>query len=475
MPDHVILNQVHLQYYLTQYKASLSRLRNGPDHEIYKWKAVKRFQDNWDINASDFPAMLKASLSLTGNLLASVNNFPRSMMEQFADLVPEDVRSMFQTLFDESLDLSRRVMAFEKESERIRQLKPDWNQHYQTPNAISTYLWLRYPEKYYIYKYNIIKDNARKLCGMDMPSGKVDRMLFGFSLYGAIAEALSRDQELVSMSRDSLDADCDPDLANHTMTIDFGYFVSRTELPEQMPPEPGNLPSKGAARSTQTKSLHGIDHNTILYGPPGTGKTYGSALYAVAIMENKPVSAIRSEDYSAVLERYRTYMQQGLIAFTTFHQAYGFEEFIEGIRPVVTQEEKATDGSDISYEIRDGVFKAFCGKAGLPVTTGTDVDLGIGKNPTVWKVSLEATGDNPTRTECMENGHIRIGWDEYGGTISEDTDYRLYGGRNVLKAFYDGMQLGDLVLSCYSGWTIDAIGVITGDPEWRDEYRFISV
>lgn len=70
----------------------------------------------------------------------------------------------------------------------------------------------------------------------------------------------------------------------------------------------------------------------------------------------------------------------------------------------------------------------------------------------------------------MENNHIRIGWDEYGETISDDVDYSKMGGKKVLNAFYNGMQIGDIVMSCYSGRTIDAIGVITGDPEWHDEY-----
>jgi 5-methylcytosine-specific restriction protein B len=96
--------------------------------------------------------------------------------------------------------------------------------------------------------------------------------------------------------------------------------------------------------------------------------------------------------------------------------------------------------------------------------------LGIGKNPTVWKVSLERTGENSTREECMKKGHIRIGFDEYGENISDATEFGERGGSNVLNAFYNRMQIGDIVLSCYSSKTIDAIGVITGEPEWHDEY-----
>lgn len=211
--------------------------------------------------------------------------------------------------------------------------------------------------------------------------------------------------------------------------------------------------------------------NIILFGTPGTGKTYSTVQYAVAIIEEKPLSDIKSEDYGEVFKRYLKYKDDGLIAFTTFHQSFGYEEFIEGIRPVVSSEEKAESVREIEYEVHDGIFKAFCDKAGTPIGGATSVDLGIGKSPTVWKVSLEGTGDNPTRTECMENNHIRIGWDSYGETISDATDYSKDGGRTVLNAFYNRMQIGDIVMSCYSSKTIDAIGVITGEPEWHDEYQ----
>lgn len=220
-----------------------------------------------------------------------------------------------------------------------------------------------------------------------------------------------------------------------------------------------------AARSTK------FPKNIILCGTPGTGKTYSTVLYAVSIIEEKPINAVKAEDYAAVFNRYLKYKDDGLVAFTTFHQSFGYEEFIEGIRPVVSSEENAETGREIEYEVHDGIFKSFCDKAGTPIGGGTSVDLGIGKNPSVWKVSLEGTGDNPTRTECMEKSHIRIGYDGYGENISDATDYSKDGGSTVLNAFYNRMQIGDIVMSCYSSKTVDAIGVIAGEPEWHNEYQ----
>ena len=191
-----------------------------------------------------------------------------------------------------------------------------------------------------------------------------------------------------------------------------------------------------------------IGLNTILYGPPGTGKTYHTVIYAVAIIENKELATVEAEDYAEVLERYNEYKTQGRIEFTTFHQSYGYEEFIEGIKPVIaSDEETGGEAGEIQYSVQPGVFKRFCEKADRPAVADTE-DFGIGENPNIWKVSLYGTGDNPIRTECLKNGHIRIGWDDYGKDITDETDFTAYGGKVVLNAFMNRMQIGDIVLSC---------------------------
>ena len=208
--------------------------------------------------------------------------------------------------------------------------------------------------------------------------------------------------------------------------------------------------------------------NTILYGPPGTGKTYQTVNYAVAIIEGKSLEEVQAENHEKVLERYRQYRQNGRIEFTTFHQSFGYEDFIEGIRPIFA-EDKEEDSGDISYEIADGVFKKFCATAQPPVVDPNQNPYGFSENPTIWKVSLASTGDNPVRDYCMKHGCIRIGWDEYGENITDDMDYYV-GGKTVLNAFLSRMQPGDIILSCYTAYSVDAIGIVTGEPEWHPEF-----
>lgn len=101
---------------------------------------------------------------------------------------------------------------------------------------------------------------------------------------------------------------------------------------------------------------HSIDNNTILYGPPGTGKTYNVAKYAVRVIENKTEEEINEEEYIDIINRYNSYKEEGRVVFITFHQSYSYEEFIEGIKPVMNDKEE----SDIKYRIEDGVFKTLC-------------------------------------------------------------------------------------------------------------------
>ena len=84
------------------------------DNEKFKWEAVKCFQDNWNIDADDFSEMLKRSLAKTYSLLGSMNNFPRGMIEGFAEEVPDKVKMMFIALFDENKDVVERILHFKE-------------------------------------------------------------------------------------------------------------------------------------------------------------------------------------------------------------------------------------------------------------------------------------------------------------------------------------------------------------------------
>lgn len=94
--------------------------------------------------------------------------------------------------------------------------------------------------------------------------------------------------------------------------------------------------------------------NQILYGPPGTGKTYHTIDKALEILGEN----LESRDEKKA--KFDEYVKNGQIVFITFHQSYGYEEFVEGIKPMMSNE---ANSQEIQYEIKDGVFKELCEKA----------------------------------------------------------------------------------------------------------------
>lgn len=207
------------------------------DDEIYKWEAIKHFQDHWNIEAENFGEMFKEATDKTFNLLASGYAYPRGMMINFAKADDAAARQMFRDLFDESRDLAERVDAFQTASEAIRAKYDDgtWRNHYQNTNAISVYLWLRYPEKYYIYKYEVYRDVAAELNSEYRPkrNGSVDSLIGGFKMYDEVCKVISEDAEVVEMFRSAVTDTCYPDPQMRTVTVDVGFYLSRFFLEER--------------------------------------------------------------------------------------------------------------------------------------------------------------------------------------------------------------------------------------------------
>ena len=233
-----MFDQFRLKDVLVQYKQNFVSTQWG--NEKYKWEAVKWFQDNWDVNAQNFPEMLNRSLDKTFNLLASNNNFPKGMIVGFAKAAPEEVRTMFIALFDESKDVYERMNAFKLQSSILLEKYGNGAaQHYQYENAISTYLWLRYPDKYYIYKFGEVKTVSSELeSDYRFKKGAyADNIRNFLRLYDEISAALKEDTELVNLFQSQLTDTCYPDPELKTLTIDVGFYISRYYSQKDVAPD----------------------------------------------------------------------------------------------------------------------------------------------------------------------------------------------------------------------------------------------
>lgn len=185
--------------------------------------------------------------------------------------------------------------------------------------------------------------------------------------------------------------------------------------------------------------------NMILYGPPGTGKTYNTVKYAVAICEEKQLSNYEGMDYAAILEKYNELKAAGRIAFTTFHQSYGYEEFIEGIKPVLDNQ-----GNDsVGYKIEPGIFKQFCDDAQKVEVKNDEFD--IPDDSSVWKVTVRSNA----REDCFKNNRIRINY----GMESDGAHGFVY-----------DVKKGDVILTTDgSRRMINGIAIVESDDAYKME------
>ncbi len=196
--------------------------------------------------------------------------------------------------------------------------------------------------------------------------------------------------------------------------------------------------------------------NTILYGPPGTGKTYSTVKYAVEICD--PEYASTHSKYKELLDRFNELKdKEGRIVFTTFHQSYSYEEFIEGIKPDTDEDNPET----LTYKKESGIFKKFCETARRGKIQ--ESSLPLRENPKVWVVLLDGSGQSELKKYCFSHDEIRIGWPECEDTVTKDTPNLNDKERAILHNFQDRMEIGDIVLIEKNVTSIDGLGVITSD------------
>ena len=140
------------------------------------------------------------------------------------------------------------------------------------------------------------------------------------------------------------------------------------ELSEPLWEEYGKGTSKVETNTPQGDSMpnkpnnqRNIPLNQILYGPPGTGKTYSTINKALEILANYGEIEKIPDNRQKQKEIFDTFVTKGQIEFVTFHQSYGYEEFVEGIKPDL--DSQSAESSNVRYIIKDGIFKQLCNQA----------------------------------------------------------------------------------------------------------------
>jgi hypothetical protein len=229
-----MMNPQLMQDVLNAYNAHFTQLW---PNERFKWEAVKHFQTHWDIEAADFKSMFWQATDKAQTLLTSVNYFPRGMISAYAQHEPHTVRAMFRALFDESHDVVQRIEHFIAQAEVLKQKYFDpKKQSFQNINSVSTYLWLMFPDKYYIYKHSECVAITNYFDTPFKPiRGDYNRNVAGgFHMYDMLVAQIAQDRELIDMYRATLAAEGFADPQLHTLAIDVGFFIYK--YPEKILP-----------------------------------------------------------------------------------------------------------------------------------------------------------------------------------------------------------------------------------------------
>ncbi|MCG6399333.1 AAA family ATPase [Vibrio fluvialis] len=211
----------------------------------------------------------------------------------------------------------------------------------------------------------------------------------------------------------------------------------------------------------QTES---VPLNQILYGPPGTGKTYHTIEAAVNAANPQFIWDSREE----LKGEYDRLVSEKRIRFVTFHQSYGYEEFVEGLCPTTTED------NQIEYFVKPGVFKQICNDA---TASGSKKPLLANSNPRIWKLSIDGVKASKVRKYCFDNNIAAIGWGESGDMSSEQRSgeeenyFEQLGSlaKSSITEFSSRMAKGDIVVCVKGQWAIQAVGIVSGDYQFRKE------
>lgn len=428
-------------------KALIDVFRNGKPFngykEEYKWDLLDR---------SVGKDVLAVFDGLRGE---NVIDNPRtdSVIKYLVENEADKTKVCCQHLTDESVSLNERLAAFKSE---IKALCPSkWKNTANDERTASALLTCVYPATYTFYKDEIYQNICDYFGYTSRKAGK--KYEHFLELVNGFVKSYGEEIQQIMLNEIKGFKNKPLNLAVQTLFWCMKDYM-KEELDKKMTTETNNS-SKGTWYDDVGRTWE-RRKNIVLYGAPGTGKTYDVPELAVRLCDPAFMAAEPSRE--EIVSRYNQLKTEKRIAFTTFHQSLDYEDWIEGLRPFVNE------NNQVTYEIESGIFKKLCEEAERPVVK--DKQVGIADNAVVWKVSLAGTGDNDVRRECMENSHIRIGWDGYGPVISDETDWSIYNGegKQILDAYINKMKVGDIVMSCYSSQTIDAIGVVVSDYEFDD-------
>lgn len=201
--------------------------------ESYKWKAVKHFQDNWNSNAENFVKMLTNSLAYTYNLMDSGNYFPKRMMLRYAQMDTEAIKKLFFELYreDDERTIEDKWINFKSETRRLNKEffknRIEGNS-FQDQRAFMVYLALRFPERYFLFKFGMFKEFVEKIDFPYKPAiGNPKNLTSYIELCRQLREEVIKDKELLDLHNSRLKENHYAEKSFNLLTQDLIYSTVR--------------------------------------------------------------------------------------------------------------------------------------------------------------------------------------------------------------------------------------------------------
>jgi hypothetical protein len=218
------MNLEVMRKYISEYEKQFADINNK---ELYKWRAVKQFQDHWNPNVDDFAKMLSLSLSRTRNLLAAADYWPERMIIANAEKSPDVVRELLSELFNEEDNVLERILAFQVGMQALNSRNFPGRKHYQDHRAILVFLNLRYPDIYYFYKFKMFKTFCEKVDHDHKPQrGSISNITEYFSLCDIIRDEIRLNNNLLKLHKDRIGKNEYFDAEYNILTQDFIFAVT---------------------------------------------------------------------------------------------------------------------------------------------------------------------------------------------------------------------------------------------------------
>lgn len=235
MEGNSIMNMAKVDMLLEFYKNHFYDIQ---EQELYKWEAMQQFYRTWDIEAEDFALMLDTALSKCGNLLVSSRYNALKGILMAANKDAESTRQLFCDLLDEShaVAVEKRILNFKNSVKEILHTCNKYNEMYkQDVRAIVLYLTMQYPNRYYLYKCDMLKNFASFIEYGDIQGNDIQRVLTYFKICEELRQKVIQDIELMNLyqtrQKEYREDEC------HMLVQDIIYSVYYYQSPNKLKKE----------------------------------------------------------------------------------------------------------------------------------------------------------------------------------------------------------------------------------------------